>query len=393
MQEVKRSLRVGAGPQRLVMAAALFIIASRVVAQQRYLLIDRDLRADTVDLVAIDNGNVECLRSGLIDRRPIGDLLVLMRLDEETGLSRFDAGGRFVELADGQRWVGAPARSTLPEHLGWKIDRVGVLAAPLEQVLRAQLGADGPALAFDEKAPADRLLLSNGDALSGLLVSIGDDVEFEVQQSSVTTRLPLAQVTSLALANARRPPTGMMLWLADGSVLRVEECHWSPGTLSFTTTDGLVKCRVESDMLRGISFAAERVAPLASLHPEVSRDSKWLSVVEAPTVVDAQRAVGLSDVQFRGPVVAQYALPPGATRFAATAIVPRFVADWADFNLTVLVDDRVVLEAGMDGTGRSRRGIDVPLNHASTLTIRLDEGGRGPIQDVLILQRPMLLFD
>ena len=110
-------------------------------------------------------------------------------------------------------------------------------------------------------------------------------------------------------------------------------------------------------------------------------------------VVEAHRAVGLSDVEMRGPVEARYSLPQGATRFWATAIVPRFAADWADLTITILVDDQIVLEAGMDGTGRSRREIDLPLNHASTLTIRLDEGGRGPIQDVILLQRPMLLLD
>jgi len=152
-----------------VVAAMIAVASPRdACAQlpQRYLLIDDDLRADTVDLVAIENGQVECLRSGLIDRRPMGDLLVMMRLDEEDGSSRFDAGDRFVELADGQRWIGAPARSPLPEHLGWKIDRIGVLAAPLDKVLRARLRAEAPLPTFDENAEGDRLRLSNGDALS-----------------------------------------------------------------------------------------------------------------------------------------------------------------------------------------------------------------------------------
>jgi len=393
MRETNVPLRNRGLVQCMTMAAALLASACSVAAQQRFLLIDRDLRVDTVDLVGIDNGHVECLRSGLIDRRPIGDLLVMMRLEEGESSSRFDAGDRFVELADGQRWVGVPARSPLPEHLGWKVDRVGVLAAPLEEVLRARLEAGAPMLPFDEKAEGDRLALSNGDALSGLLVSIGDDVEFEATGSSVAMRLPLKQVASMTLANLPRRPGGMMLWLADGSVLRVNECRWSPGAMSFTTTAGSIKCRVESEMLRGINFAAERVMPLASLHPRVRQEWKWLSVVDAPMVVDAQRAIGLSDVEMRGPIEARYSLPPGATRFSATAIVPRLVADWADFTLTILVDDRVVLEAGMDGTGRSRREIDLPLHHATTLTIRLEEGGRGPIQDVILFLRPVLLFD
>lgn len=393
MRDMKLTLQMNSGMQRMTIAVALLVSASSAAAQQRFLLIDRDLRADTVDLVAIDNGNVESLRSGLIDRRPMGDLLVIMRLEDGDASSRFDAGDRLVELADGQRWVGAPAQSPRPDHLAWKIDRLGVLAVPLDEVLRVRLEAGAPLPAFNEKAAADRLALANGDALSGLLVSIGDDIEFEATGSSAAMRLPLTQVASMALANWPRRPSGMMLWLADGSVLRVDECRWSPGALSFTTTEGSIKCRVESAMLRGISFAAERVMPLANLRPQVRQQSKWLSVVDTPTVVDAPRAIGLSDVQMRGPIEARYALPQGATRFAATAIVPRFVADWADFNLTVLVDDQVVLEAGMDGTGRSRREIDVPLHDASTLTIRLEEGARGPIQDVILLQRPMLLFD
>lgn len=361
--------------------------------QQRFLLIDRDLRADTVDLVSIEGGWVECLRSGLIDRRPVSDLLVLMEIDEEGESSRFAAGDRVVELADGQRWVGAPAPSSLPEHLDWKIDRIGVLSAPLEQVLRARLLTDAPMPKVDPQAAEERLLLANGDALSGLLVAIGDDVEFEVSGSTEATHLPLVQVASLALVNPPVRPSGMMVWLADGSVLCVKECRWSPASFQFTTSVDALKCSVETDMLRGINFAAQRVMPLAHLEAQVRRESKWLSVVEAPQILDPDRAVGLSDVQMRGPIEARYTLPKGATRFVATAVVPRFAADWAELNLTVVVDGQAVFEAGMDGTGRSRREIDVPLRNASTLTIRIDQGARGPIQDVIVLQRPMLLFE
>ncbi|GEM_PF-4566045 len=374
---------------------ALLACSAGVYAQQhqRFLLIDRDLRADTVDLVGIEDGWVECLRSGLIDRRPMSDLLVLTAFDDDEESSRFVASDCVVELADGQRWVGAPAPASLPEHLDWKIDRVGVLSAPLEQVLLARLRPDAPMPGIDPQTAEDRLLLANGDALSGLLVAIGDDVEFEVSGSTEATHLPLAQVASLALVNPPARPSGMVVWLADGSVLSIKECRWSPASFQFTTSVDSLKCNVETEMLRGINFAAERVTPLAHFEPQVSHESKWISVVESPQMLDAGRPVGLSDVQMRGPIEARYALPEGATRFVATAVVPRFAADWAELNLSVIVDGQTVFEAGMDGTGRSRREIDVPLHDASTLTIQIDEGARGPIQDVIVLQRPMLLFE
>lgn len=361
--------------------------------RDRYLLIDRDLRADTVDLVSIRDGWVECLRSGLIDRRPVGDLLGIMRLDEHDGVADFAAGDRCVELVDGQLWYGAHEPSPLPEHLGWRIDRIGVLSAPLEDVLRARLveGARLPVL--EPQATEERLLLANGDAMSGLLVSIGQQVEFEATGSSEVLRLPVHQVASLALLNLPQRPSGTMVWLEDGSVLRVTDVQWSPASMQFTTAADSMRCSVESGMLRGLSFAAERVVPLADLSPEVVRESSSLKVVEAPVVLNAERAIGLSDVQLRGPIDAVYTLPDGATRFHATVVVPRFAADWAELDVVVLLDGRIVLETGMDGTGRSRREIDLSVAGARTMTLRLGEGQRGPIQDVIVLQRPMLLFD
>ncbi len=371
---------------------SLPLSAAQAQSGSPFLLIDRELRAEVVDLVGIEDGWVECLRSGLIDRRPVSDLLVLMKTDA-VDASRFAADDRVLELADGQRWVGAPAPESLPDHLDWKIDRVGVLSAPLERVLRARLLAEAPMPKLDANAAEDRLVLANGDVLSGLLVAIDEQVEFEVAGASEVTRLPLAQVASLALVNPPERASGTMIWLADGSVLSITQCRWSPASFQFTTAAESRQCSVEPEMLRGINFAAERVMPLAELRPAISHDSKWLSVVEAPVVVDPGRAVGLSDVQMRGPVVVEYELPPGAGRLVTTAIVPRFAADWADLQLVVLVDGQVEFDEEMDGAGRSRREIDVPLNGASTLTIRIDEGRRGPIQDVILLQRPMLLFD
>jgi len=384
-------------PRQSLLLIALICVGlipgqARAQDRQRFLLIDLDLRADTVELAAIEDGWVECLRSGLIDRRPMHDLLAIMRVDEPDP-ARFAAGDRLVDLVDGQRWVGAPASAPLPDHLGWKIDRIGVLAAPVEQIRRARFLPGAKLLKLDEHAAEDRLLLANGDALSGLLVSLGEEIVFEVTDSLEPTRLPRRHVASLALVNPAQRPSGMMVWLADGSVLRVRECRWSPASFQFTTmTDGL-KCNVETEMLRGISFDSQRLMPLAELAPEVSRDSPYLRVVEEPHVVDRDRAAGLADVEMRGPIEARYALPPGATRFFTTAVVPRSAAQWADFDLTILVDDRIVFESRMDGTGRSRREIILTLRDASALTVRLEEGARGPVQDVLLLQRPMILFD
>ncbi len=375
------------------LSAALASVAP-AAAQERpaFLLIDRDLRADTVELARIDGEWVECLRSGLIDRRPTGDLLALLRLDEVES-ARFDAGDRVIELVDGQRWVGAPAPDGSPDHLAWKIDRIGVLPAALDQVRRARFLPQAALPVLNEHEAEERIILANGDALSGLLVSVGAEVVFEVSGSAEPTRLPLRQVASLALANPAQRYAGMMLWLADGSVVKVQTCRWTPGALEFTTSTGGLSARVEADMLRGMTFAAERLMPLAGLTPEVSRESAHLRVVEPPRLIDPRRAVGLADLELRGPIEARYDLPHGATRFTATAVVPRSAAQWADLQLTILVDDRVVFDGAMDGAGQSRREIALTLRGASTLTIRLAEGGRGPVQDVIVLQRPMLLFD
>lgn len=314
-----------------------------------------------------------------------------------------------VELTDGQVLLArvaplAGAGLEADDAITVAIDGAGLLAIPLERVaaVRFDLAPDA-----GDPAAEDELRLRNGDVLAGFVVALGRTVTIETQGSTV--EVPADDARSVRLANPPEPPRATMVSLADGSVLAAASLERAPGsglrlTLELATRDpDAASAAAEprpitlalGDVL-AVRYhgAGPTLLALSELEPEAYAPTggrRWTTPPRAQP-----RAVGsVGDVSLPAPMSVRWALPAGASRFAtALALGP---GDWADCEVTI--------EAGLDAGATALRrvrlraadpdaalAVDLPAG-ARTLTVRVDPGERGPIQDAVRLVRPMVLVE
>ena len=131
------------------------------------------------------------------------------------------------------------------------------------------------------------------------------------------------------------------------------------------------------------------MVPLARLTPISVETSATRFHVPAPRQLEQQAPLGLGRIEYRGPLVVRYALPAKCRRFSAEAHVPRSAGVWGDLELVIRDDDHEVFRSRLDATTPTAE-INVPLS-GSELTIELEQGEHGPIQDRLVVSRAMFL--
>jgi hypothetical protein len=380
---------------------ALTISSAAPIPDESCMLIDRSSRVVRARLMGISDSQVRVERGGILDQRDVSDLLMLVlddESDENDGIIESASMG-LIELTDGQRWVG----NFVPEErrddrIAWDTANMGRLTVAVEKIRRMNLrGRQNSvirnALESNDvpEAVGDRLVLTNGDVLHGFLDSAGKQFVFETNDGQ-RVELSYVQVAQVELLNPAQARRGALVWMADGSITGVEDLTWTPAVMRLTIA-GRQTGAISGGSLRGVVFASEMFVALSELEPQVSRLSDWMDWVEPPRRANPNAACGLSDIQLRGPVEVTYTIPSGSTQLRTTAVVPRRAGPWADLVLDVLVDGRSVWREPMDATGRSRREIELDLSGGRALTIRIEEGGRGPVDDVVILERPMILLD
>jgi hypothetical protein len=357
-----------------------------------FVLIDRELHVTPARDPVIQPRAIHFRdESGYAQRWDIESCLAVIA--EGTAPSIPPAGA--VVLADGQRLPGvlgdvAPREDGAIVWLHAWLDRMTV---PLERVATAVFQPDAAAPA---PGVLDVILLSNGDRLEGLLAGIGANVSLDVERDGrrETTLIPFERVAAVTLVAPPRPPTGTRVWFRDGTVLAVERI--------LAGDDGYVRLvaplapRVQEIQLRiadvlGITFDPDAIVPLAALPPARVEDNPLRFEVPAPCAMDAGAPLGLSRIELRGPLVVRYALPPGARRFAARGAIPRDAQAWADFELIVSCDAQTLVRTKL-GAGAHEIDVNIPVRGAE-LTIEITEGGNGPIQDRLVLERAMFLVE
>lgn len=367
-----------------------------------FLLISSDLDIRSVRLLALDAQGLHVLSEG--SSRPESltyeDSLALL-----SPVSRLRAStSAVVHLIDGQRFTGQPAINVAgnSDVLEWDHPLVGAVRLPLDEIESVifRRGFGLPPLPPGAAArEADALLLTNGDVLTGFILSLSDPVSIEMETEGAPARevrIPLARVASAAMvssARAARLHTGGRVWLFDGSIIDAHRI--------VVADDGLVRfevnrrasasssARVAVSDVAGILFDSSRLAALASLPPPLVEGPETRYTIPAPTATEPMAVLGLSPIEFHGPLLARYTLPEGASRFAATALLPASSRQWGDYELVIRNDGREVWRERLTGS-RPEYEINIPLT-GRELTIELTEGAHGPVQDHLLLRRARVL--
>lgn len=350
--------------------------------------------------------------------------------------------GRAV-LTDGQSLPGSPLSDPTADHLAWRSRLWGVVSIPLDALAVAQLRAQesaAPLLALRRPRSSganDAVLLVNGDRIEGFVASIigptttsqpgarprdndppargsAGSVTLEINKTAST--IPLDRVDGVVFANPATEPRGAWIWLHDGTAARVESILMPadapatirpPALLARQTAEQPEPITLRGPEIRAVLFDAARLRPLASLPNAPTGPTSGPASGSGPTargevrVGDAEDApIGAADVELIGPVSWDWTLPPGATRVAWSAELPPAARIWGDCTLVV-----TTTRAG-DPTAatllRQRFNADTPTHDANValppdlppgtrLTLAVEPGPAGPVQNRVTLRRPLVL--
>lgn len=365
--------------------------------------------------------------------RPVGEALALVPRSwadpQSPGAAAPDpwamTGSPYIELVDGQRFVGRPGRiGAEGETVAWVHERFGTLSLPIDEIARFVMRPGAPAAASAPDAPggvkSDTLWLVNGDRLEGFLETIGpraggEGFALTIESGGNRVTVPVDQVVRAQFANPARPAKGAVAWLADGSIVALAAVATDTAHNSLLLTPSLVSARAAaaaespgaattaqftSAEVSAIAFDSARVAPLAQA-PILSHTPIGLPRRPGPRV-DAfemlPTPLGAADVLIPGPMEVEWALPAGANRLIGSARLDE--ADWMWGECTVVVE--VVPASGQArelvrfDLGAS--SIATPLNAelggskpGDRLRVRIEPGELGPIRDRVRLERVMLL--
>ncbi|MEM9064484.1 MAG: hypothetical protein AAGB51_03225 [Planctomycetota bacterium] len=388
--------------------------ASAAVADVPRLLISPDLTERLVRLTAIDGDLVEYeTETGLLRREPASGVLALLEPDGARIVRPEPEGAWLIELTDGQRLFGAPGEGDgRPDAVAWESRLVGMTYIDLDRIDRIErlgtFGQGNPA----EAGSDDLVVLTNGDVVQGFLLAFGPDGT-ELDAGGAELVLPLERVASVDLATPESGPSGVVLRLADGSVVAAQslspssaagvapglEVSAAPfGTVSESVSNEADPFRAALADIRSVVFDAAALRPLSSVEPEQESpvgDRRWTPPMD--TVGADTSPIGAGDLVIPGPMEIRWRLPEDASRIAFDAELAN-VGPWAACDLVVLLADgpETVTElARLELSEQTPRGrINEELGGAGLrrLVIRLEPGRFGPIRDRVILRRPLLLI-
>jgi hypothetical protein len=217
--------------------------AARSARAEAPLAVPADEKPFAAELAAVDADWQLTFRAGGQSRAmPAAELV-------RWGACREPARGPIVVLADGGLLVAEVLRAD-KETLTADSELFSVLKLPLESlcgvVFHPPAGRNDRDLLLDRVVQAagesDRLVLDNGDELSGLVEAItGDAVNFraEVGQLKIETQRIAAMIFNPALKQAiKRQPSQAWVGLADGSRLVAAQLLLDDSSLKITTAAG-----------------------------------------------------------------------------------------------------------------------------------------------------------
>lgn len=374
------------------------------------ILLDLNLRPQPIRLLAIDTRTLTYLDPrGQVRTETLDQYAALLPADAADGA----AGDPLrptttVDLADGRRFSGHPTGKAGDDTvLEWRCPELGdnfVIPIPLELVRRVTLGpsARGAAAA----GARDQLLLVNGDTLDGFVETIGDPARIE--QDSTVVEVPLERIAEVRLGGPAVPPSGLMVWMRGGTVARVSSLSTDRSgklTLLLAPMDSAeggtesLSAQVPIERLTAAGFDMGSVTPLASLSPS-RQDGSPDRVFSDPIRVGAANGavLGAPDIELPGPMSVSWPLPEGAARLGGIAELPEDCRAWGDCSLVMTVGmadrPREVFRAGLNGANpRAEFNVALPASdgRGAVLTITVEAGAFGPIQDRVVLERAVLL--
>jgi hypothetical protein len=268
------------------------------------------------------------------------------------------------------------------------------LTMPLTAVTRMQL-SNGTTAQLQPKRGVDSLALSNGDSITGTILSLAADGPLRMESKGQSSDVPRDRIESIVLNSelTRAPrPTGKYWRVALNNGTRLSLNSVTSDSVSITgkTLFGET-LRFRMTQLAVMSVVGGPAVYLSDLKPLRYEHSPYLGV-HWPLAAD--RSVAGNELRLAGGTFDKglglhsasevtFSVPPHARRFEALAGLDEFTGRRGAVLLDVKADGRSLLSKPVALTGRGPpHELRLPLPPGcKELTIRVDFGPSGDVQD------------
>lgn len=320
-----------------------------------------------------------------------------------------------LEFTNGQRLPGS-FRATRDANL-WDHRWIGAVPLDLEQIATLRVrGARTP----DRRAEGDTILLLNGDALTGFVEKLGEDVEFEpLADADAADAKPerrtvsMDRIAAISLAKSEAPrAAALRIWAVDGSLVDATALRYDGRSgWGFNLADPLLAkvrhARTGADappsanpiagLLRG-----EQLVPLASAGKpalSVPAEHHHFGSDRAVRVGSTERALlGLASIELAGPIVARFPRPAaldgvdGSVVFSCEIALAEPAPRDARVDVEIRIGSGASARCTLDG---ARRRVPITIEQrdlgrgaeSGQLEITVTDGGNGIAGDAIMLER------
>ena len=272
------------------------------------------LDAQTAELFDLETGWLEL---------PADECLAIIRRDDWIPRK----SSTRVYLDDGQVFPGSLMSSDsemiMIDHL-WMRE----LAIPLEHVTRIDFK---PGTKIPE-GDTDRVVLVNGDLISGFIDQVGNPTIIETDDGQ-RIEIPTDRVAAVALMNDARPPTWPQIWTVDGLRMTVPRVAIDDtGRLSLAShpyMKGRYERMPRTSEIVAMVLQGDRFVSLAELPTETTSTEPTRRTATTPRKADSSAPMGLTDLHLSGPASFRFDLPSGSNRLRTTIKRPEQGRDWS----------------------------------------------------------------
>jgi ribosome maturation factor RimP len=311
--------------------------------------------------------------------------------------SRPDPSAAVVELANGDRVYGRVIDGG-DETLVVENELIERMVIPLAAVRMVRTASASDLqwrqrvtdLAASPNGGMDRLLMSNGDVLEGLIAAVDRD-SWTVEVAGDQRRMDAALIIAAQLQPLpAEPPTGLhaRIQLEDGSRLTATSLHVTPSTEAKCVCHGQPNS-LDPRTIRRIDVRGGRWAPLTDLTPSQYEHTPMMSVgwdyrVNANVTGGPLRVAGRSfdeGIGVHSRSLLRYELAGRYREFATQFGFDDTAGDLAHVNIEIRVDGRTVLESEVAGGDGLHEAVRIPVAGADRLELLVDFGKNAAVQD------------
>jgi hypothetical protein len=294
-----------------------------------------------------------------------------------------------------------------PQALSLPVDEIRAIVLP------AARGADDRdrliALLESHRFKNDVLILEGVDRLTGEILKVTPDhVQFEAAAGRVdvaTTRTRAVAFNRDLWMSPRSVKCRIAIVTKAGSVLSSEHCEANSRVVRLNWNEG-ASLAIPMTAVRRMVIYGPDVTRLSSLEPQAVGYTPFLPGApgedEKDRVVRMDRAVRGSMLSVRGRVFThgigavsgtnvRYEIPASAGRFHATVGVDDAAGPEGSVTFRVALDDQAVWSSGVLGSDDPAENVDVPLGKAKSLSLIVDYGPDGDVNDLADWCEPIFL--